>query len=146
MNRERKRELTRFISVGLTANGIDYAILNTLSFVFGAPLLLANIVSATLSSIVSYKLQKKIVFHDRMHGRFWTLALYAAIIGFGVVAIQSVAIHVMHAVLSEWFHPAIALNLAKAGASFLAFLWNYSMVRRFIFVTKAEVKDSRTEQ
>ena len=126
------------MSVGMTANVVDYTILNILSFALGWPIWAANTVSATLSSVVSYRLNKRIVFHDRMHGRVRTLVVYALIIAFGVVVIQAIFIHIFYDLLSGWLHAVIALNIAKAGASFLAFLWNYTMMRRFVFVTKSE--------
>jgi putative flippase GtrA len=34
----------------------------------------------------------------------------------------------------------IAINVAKIGASLIAALWNFFMLRRFVFVTKEEAK------
>ena len=156
MTKDQHKDLGKFFLVGVVSTTFDYLLLNLLAVMAGLPLLLANSVAAPFSSFLSYKLNKKVVFEDRMHGRRKTLLLYVAIIGFGILVIQnallflledgiarSVAQVVMPLLdvvnLGSLSESTVAINVAKIGASLLAALWNFFMLRRFVFVTKEDV-------
>lgn len=157
MSQDQQKDLGKFFLVGVVATAFDYLLLNFFAVILGLPLLIANSISAPFSSFVSYKLNKRVVFEDRMHGRRKTLLLYVAIVGFGILVIQNSLLHVFENSLAisvaEAIKPAlefirlggiseqtIAINVSKIGASLIAALWNFFMLRRFVFVTKEEAK------
>ena len=159
MSHERKKEFGRFAFSGLIATAVDYTLLNFFAVLLGLPVLVANSISAPFSSFVSYKLNKNVVFRDRMHGRRKTALLYVAILGVGILVIQNSLLHIFYDTvtkdIAETIKPAfdavglaristdtIAINAAKVGASLIAALWNYFMVRRFVFVTHDEANEA----
>lgn len=153
MTQENQKEFGKFFLVGVVSTAFDYVLLNFFAVILGIPLLVANSISAPFSSYVSYKLNKRLVFEDRMHGQRKTLVLYVAIVAFGILVIQNSLLHVLQGsvaqTLAETVHPIIggslsvetlAINIAKVGASLIAALWNFFMLRRFVFVTKDDLK------
>lgn len=147
---------------GIIATTIDYVVLNLFASVFGFPAVIANTISGSISSVFSYKFNKNIVFHDRIHSRRKTFVLYVAIIGAGVLVIQNGVIHLSEDTwaldLAHWLHPTlqtiklgglsdevVGLNISKVVASLAAaWCWNYYMVRRFVFITKEEARAKKT--
>lgn len=155
MANEKRKEFGKFASVGLVATAVDYALLNAFAVLLGLPLLIANSLSAPFSSFVSYKLNKHVVFEDRQHGRRKTLFLYVAILATGILVIQNTLLYVLNATAAsaaaEFVRPiltdngvaapstqTIAINLAKVGALAVAAIWNYVLLRRFVFITSDE--------
>lgn len=158
MNHEQQKDLGKFFLVGVVATAFDYVLLNFFAIILGLPLLIANSISAPFSSFVSYKLNKRVVFEDRMHGQRKTLLLYVAIVGFGILVIQNTLLHFLEGSaarsltdtvlpLLEFIHlgdikeQAVTINIAKVGASLIAALWNFYMLRHFVFVTKDDIKN-----
>ncbi|MEO5499080.1 MAG: GtrA family protein [Candidatus Saccharimonadales bacterium] len=153
MTQENQKEFGKFFLVGVVSTVFDYLLLNFFAVILGIPLLVSNSISAPFSSYVSYKLNKKLVFEDRMHGQRKTLILYAAIVAFGILVIQNSLLHVLQGsvalTLAETINPilggslsteTLAINIAKVCASLIAALWNFFMLRRFVFVTKDDLK------
>lgn len=155
MTKDQQKDLGKFFLVGVVSTTFDYLLLNILAVIAGLPLLLANSIAAPFSSFLSYKLNKKVVFEDRMHGRRKTLLLYVAIIGFGILVIQNSLLFVLERGIAQTLaqgvmplleavrlggldESTVAINIAKVGASLLAALWNFFMLRRFVFVTKED--------
>lgn len=159
MTKDQQKDLGKFFLVGVVSTAFDYILLNILAVIMGFPLLIANSIAAPFSSFLSYKLNKRVVFEDRMHGKRKTLVLYAAIIGFGILVIQNSLLHILEGGLAqtvaEWLTPilnsaglgmlsesVVAINVAKIGASLLAALWNFFMLRRYVFVTSEDPETS----
>lgn len=154
MSERTQKDLGKFFLVGVVSTALDYLLLNAFAVWLKLPLVLANSISAPFSSYVSYKLNKRVVFEDRMHGQRKTLLLYVAIVGTGVFVIQNSLLHIFEPSvarsIAEAVEPTldnigirvstdtIAINVAKIGASLLAALWNFYMLRRFVFVTKEQ--------
>jgi putative flippase GtrA len=158
MAHEKKKEFGKFASVGIVSTAADYALLNLFAVLLGLPLLVANSISAPFSSFLSYKLNKHVVFEDRMHGRRKTLLLYVAIVATSILIIQNTLLYVLNHTIADdaarMIRPlltdvglampsvqTIGLNLAKIGASAIAALWNFYLLRRFVFVTKEDTDD-----
>lgn len=152
MKKYRIREIGQFMGVGLVATLLDYSLLNFFAVGMKLPVLVANSISAPISSFVSYKLNKRVVFEDRMHGRRKTLVLYAVILGIGILLIQNLLIHlfagrfsdsIAHTIkpivdmvgLSSLSERTVSINIAKMLASLFSAAWNYYMLRRFVFIT-----------
>lgn len=158
MSTEQQKDLGKFFLVGVVATVFDYVLLNFLAVFIGLPLLVANSIAAPFSSFVSYILNRRVVFEGRMHGKRKTLVLYVSIIGFGILVIQNTLLHLFEGsiapVVAEAIMPAldaiglgylsestVAINIAKIGASLIAALWNFFMLRKFVFVTKDDLKN-----
>jgi putative flippase GtrA len=138
-----KREFKRFTLVGFTATVIDYGILNLFTQVFGFPIVLSNMVSASVSSLYSYTLNRKVVFNSIAHGERRSLALYAISLLISILIIQNTIIFIFGRGLTEsWFEALgatghvkdlLAVNLAKVFAGLATMVWNFTVQRRFVF-------------
>lgn len=150
-----KKEAKKFSFVGIVATIIDYTILNIGTVIFRLPLVGVNVVSTTLASIVSYKLNKHVVFEGQRHSRKKTLALYVFVIGTGIYIIQNVILYLIGhkfdapttAALSaleqiglpDFNERFVSTNLAKVCASSAAAVWNYIMLRKYVFLPESHV-------
>lgn len=138
-----KREFKRFTLVGFTATVMDYGILNLLTQVFGAPVVLSNIVSASVSSLYSYILNRKVVFKSIAHGERKSLILYATFLLISILIIQTSVIGIFgHGITESWYEALgvsgqlkdiLAVNTAKVMAGVCTAIWNFYTQRRFVF-------------
>lgn len=138
-----KREFGRFTIVGFTATLMDYGILNLLTVVIGAPILFANIVSASVSSLYSYILNRKVVFKSIARGERKSLLLYIGSLIISILVIQSAVIGVLgHGITQSWYdglgvtgtwNDILATNTAKIIAGCFSVGWNFYTQRRFVF-------------
>lgn len=138
-----KREFKRFSLVGFTATALDYGILNVLTHFFGVPIIVANIISTSTSSLYSYLLNRKVVFKDIAHGERKTLALYIGSLIISIFVIQTAVIAILgHGVTASWYEglnisdemkDLLAINTAKVIAGFISMGWNFYIQRRFVF-------------
>jgi putative flippase GtrA len=143
-----KREFKRFTLVGFTATVMDYGILNLLAHFIGAPIVLANIVSASVSSLYSYILNRKVVFKSIAHGERKSLALYVLSLLVSIFVIQSAVITVFGRGLTEQWYEAfglsgqlkelLAINTAKVMAGLASVGWNFYIQRRFVFRSNSQ--------
>lgn len=138
-----KREFKRFTLVGFSATVMDYGILNFLSQIVGVPLILSNIVSASVSSLYSYILNRKVVFKSIAHGERKSLLLYAGSLLISILVIQSSVIGIFgHGITEGWYEAlgvngqlkeVLAINTAKVMAGVCTAIWNFYTQRRFVF-------------
>ncbi|MES2876696.1 MAG: GtrA family protein [Patescibacteria group bacterium] len=143
-----QREFKRFTLVGFSATVMDYGILNLLAHVFGVPIVFANIVSASTSSLYSYILNRKVVFNSIAHGERRSLLLYALSLLVSIFVIQSTVIAIFGRGLTEqWYETLgisgqmkelLALNTAKVIAGLCSIGWNFYMQRRFVFRSNSQ--------
>lgn len=143
-----KREFKRFTLVGFTATVIDYGILNLLTQLFGVPIVAANVVSASVSSLYSYILNRKVVFSSIAHGERKSLALYVLSLVVSIVIIQSGIIALLGRGVTEGWYESLgasgqlkdllATNTAKVIAGFGTLLWNFYIQRRFVFQSSSQ--------
>ncbi|MDQ5932303.1 MAG: hypothetical protein QG649_388 [Patescibacteria group bacterium] len=138
-----KREFKRFTVVGFTATLLDYGILNALTALAGLPIIGANIVSASVSSLYSYIVNRKVVFKSIAHGERKSLVLYIISLLISIFVIQSLVLAVVGRGLTEqWFEMVgatgqvkelLATNTAKVIAGLCSVGWNFYIQRRFVF-------------
>ncbi len=143
-----KREFRRFTLVGFTATVMDYGILNLLAVVFGFPLVMSNIVSASVSSLYSYTLNRKVVFKSIAHGERRSLLLYATSVLVSIFIIQSTVIAIFGHGLTEGWYEALgftgqwkellATNTAKVIAGLCSIGWNFYTQRKFVFRSNSQ--------
>ena len=138
-----KREFKRFTLVGFTATLLDYGILNALTQLAGLPIISANIVSASVSSLYSYILNRKVVFNSIAHGERKSLILYIISLLISIFVIQSAVLALVGHGLTEGWYAALgvdgqlkdilATNTAKVIAGLCSVGWNFYIQRRFVF-------------
>lgn len=143
-----KREFKRFTLVGFSATLMDYGILNLLSQVVGVPLILSNIVSASVSSLYSYILNRKVVFKSIAHGERKSLLLYVGSLLISILVIQSSVIGIFgHGITESWYEAlgvngqlkeVLAINTAKVMAGVCTAIWNFYTQRRFVFQSNSQ--------
>lgn len=142
-----KREFKRFTLVGFGATILDYGILNALTHLFGLPIVAANIVSASVSSLFSYILNRKVVFKSIAHGERKSLILYTVSVLISIFVIQTVVVALLGRGVAQGWYEAIgvsgatnellAINTAKFIAGMLGMGWNFYTQRRFVFTSNS---------
>lgn len=145
----------RFMTVGVANTIIDFTTLNLLVFVFDLNKILANTISVSIAMLISYGLNHKVVFRHKGTGHLKKLFLFILITAFGLFVLQNLTIYCL-AHLFTWpanvatsiihgigiTHPSkefITLNFAKAIATGVTMVWNYSMYKKFVFNDKDRV-------
>jgi putative flippase GtrA len=146
-----RKETKRFSLVGLIATTVDYTIYNVITGVFHGPLIIGNLASTSAASIVSFVLNREVVFDGTRHTKKrYTIMLYILIIAVSIYAIQSIVLYLVHRYVPGLGGSAGDLlaainihgisdrllqnNLAKVIASFTGAIWNFFMLRKFVFV------------
>lgn len=142
-----KREFKRFTLVGFTATLMDYGILNALTHFVGVPIVVANIISASVSSLYSYIMNRKVVFNSIAHGERKSLLLYVGSLIISILVLQSAVIAILgQGVTAQWYEAfgvtgqlkeLLATNTAKVIAGFFSLGWNFYVQRRFVFQSHA---------
>jgi putative flippase GtrA len=144
-----EKRLARFMCAGVFNTLFDTSILNVLVFVGHLPLLLANLISASISMTTSYFLNHHLVFRSRQHHSLSQFARFFAVTGIGILGIQSLVIygvthflHYQHMAVVDvvaalpFKHLTVAifdLNVAKILAVLTAMIWNFALYRLIIF-------------
>ena len=131
-----RHEKVRFILVGAVNTSIDFIVLFALVDLFGAPTIVANIVSTTVAVAVSYVLNKKAVFGDTDTHNVTQIALFVVVTLTGLWVLQGIII----AVLAPWLQTFVGKNIALFGAKLVATVfsltWNYLWYSRIVFKKK----------
>lgn len=151
------KEAGKFSFVGIIATAVDFTLLNLCTIWLGLPIIVANMISATISSGVSFLLNRQLTFNGQRHGNARTIIRYVLIVGISIYVIQNAILYLIghhlyggiDAVLDrmEHFgvphvsHVIVSNNIAKALAAWLASIWNFFMLRRFVFVPTEESED-----
>ncbi|HET8690154.1 MAG TPA: GtrA family protein [Candidatus Saccharimonadales bacterium] len=145
-----REEAGRFSFVGIIVTTFDFLLLNFLTLVLHMPLIGANLISATVSSILSFRLNKRLTFSGQRHGYARTIIRYVLIVGFSVYVIQDSVLYlvghkfdyttdvVLHAFenlgLLNLNDTVVNNNVAKVIAVWVASIWNFFMLRKYVFV------------
>jgi putative flippase GtrA len=150
-----KKETKRFGAVGFVATAVDYIIYNVITGLFHGPLIVGNVASTSIASVVSFLLNREVVFDGTRHDKKrYTITLYILIIAVSIYIIQSVVLYLTHQYLPglgrgiEHLLSSVGLhgisdrmlqnNIAKVFASFFGAIWNFFMLRKFVFVPLTE--------
>jgi putative flippase GtrA len=147
-------EVTRvgkFGLVGIFNTLLDFAIFNILSSKrIGFSKIKANICSVTVTMIVSFYLQRALVFGSGTTNPVQQAALFFLVTGFGLYVLQTIVIWAftkawdwplrwVHAIL-KFLHlnklmsdDFVLKNGAKVAATLVSLTWNYIMYKRIVF-------------
>ena len=150
-------KLTRFLVIGICNTLLDFILLNTMVFVLGFTVLLANTVSVCIGVTISYFLNHHIVFKKKHNPTVNIYLQFFLVTGLSIVIIQGITIsltsplytHIFNAIkvnvlpvyLSK-YEQKITLNLSKATAVVVGMVWNYLLYNKFIFVEKTAETNS----
>lgn len=145
-----KRQAGAFGVVGIINTLLDFSILNIGAFLFGLPIILANIISTSTALSFSYFANKKWVFNDnRAPLGKKSLALFIAITLIGLYGLQSIIIYTLTAWatlpleiavtiarglgITAFTDGFIAANTAKLIATIATTVWNFVLYKKFVF-------------
>ena len=148
MKRLFEHEKVRFVFAGGMNTGLDFFLLNTLVFLFGAMPLIANVLSVSIGIMISYVLNHYFVFRSEEKLSLKTFTLFFVITGFSSLIIQSAIIisfemffntefsHSIFFVRDIAENEFIELNIAKVIAVLIGMVWNFILYKHVIFKTK----------
>jgi putative flippase GtrA len=143
-------QVGRFGAVGILNTVLDFVIFNSLSSKRGFSKIKANVCSTTISMIVSFVLQRQIVFGVGTGNPLTQALLFFLVTGFGLYVLQNMVIYLL---VGRWKWPNRAVhivsnaihlgkrfsddfllkNAAKLLATIVSLIWNYLMYRRAVF-------------
>lgn len=146
-------QFVRFIFVGVVNTAVDLVVLNFLLFTSGqshskVALIVFNTMSASISALVSFVLNKHVVFRKKdtknhlvIYFILITLSglfiVQNTILGLIIDPLRSVSPHISDIINNiielRISADVLALNIAKLIASMATVIWNYFLYRRFIF-------------
>ncbi|HEY5805807.1 MAG TPA: GtrA family protein [Candidatus Saccharimonadales bacterium] len=135
----------RFIAVGLTNTAVDFAFFNLGILVFGLVPAFASIFSTSIAMMVSFLLNKKVVFKAEGKVLSRQLPSFLAVTIFTQWFVQAVVITGGVALLEAFFRAInyndsipswLAPNAAKVAAIAIGAVTNYMLYSRWVFRKK----------
>lgn len=127
------KEVAKYSFAGIVSTIVDYGVLNLLLVVFHVPLIPANLVSTTVGGVVSYKLDKKVVFEGRQHSRKKSVMLFILINASAIYGVQSLVLWLVVPHLDFLGSEIVRSNVAKIIANIIGGVWAYLLLRTFVF-------------
>jgi putative flippase GtrA len=151
------KKLARFLMIGVCNTSVDLAILNCLVFFAHFPAIVANLISASISTTTSYFLNHHFVFRSKEKHSLKLFGRFFAVTGVGILGIQSLVIYIVthllkpHHILvqniinsihiSSLSVKAFDLNVAKLTAVLIALIWNFMIYHFIVFKTPSNELD-----
>jgi putative flippase GtrA len=148
------KKLARFLVIGVCNTCIDLSILNTLVFFAHFPVIIANLISASISTSTSYFLNHHFVFRSKEKHSIRLFCRFFAVTGIGILGIQSLVIYIVTHLLkphytlvhnlinslhlSSFSVKAFDLNVAKLTAVLVALVWNFMIYHFVVFKTSSD--------
>ena len=139
----------RFVFIGLFNTLVDFSILNVLIFAFGLNKIVANTISVSIAMIISFLLNKFIVFRHNEKNNTIRFVKFIVITAFGLYVLQNVivflfihhivwpgllATNLIHWIgLKSFSEQFVTINFAKALATGVTMIWNYFLYKKFVF-------------
>lgn len=124
----------RFIVVGATNTGIDFAILFSLVNVVGMPIFFSNIISTSIALTFSFFANKTFTFKDTDKNSKKQIINFLSITLVGLWIIQPIIIWITAALLYyAQLDDNIVLLSGKLLATSVTLVWNYLLYRKFVF-------------
>ena len=143
------KQVGKFGAAGLLNTFIDFFIFNFCSKFLKLALLPSNTISTTIAMVVSFLVNRNVVFKDGDHSRVRQAVTFYAVTAFGLYVIQNGIIHVFAV---TWTQPLMAVihvlrnlgislfsdafyvnNGAKAIGTVASLTWNFIMYKRIVF-------------
>lgn len=148
-----EHEKIRFGVAGLANTGLDFVLLNTFVFIFGAFPILANAISVSIGISISYFLNHFFVFKSKIPVSFKKYVQFFCITGFSSLALQTLVIVLFTQLFESSFSRSLfilsgisgntflELNIAKIAAVLIGMIWNFMLYKYVIFRDKEEQAD-----
>ena len=137
----------RFGLIGGINTAVDIGLLFLFTNAFGAPKILANIISTSTAFIFSFFANKKFTF--KSHGKkniVREMILFTVITLFGLWVIQGTILYILVPMLENLnISKDLSLLAAKLIATVASLIWNYILYSRVVFKDK-ESTTSSSEQ
>lgn len=124
-----KQEKLRFGFVGVINTLVDFGLLFTLRYL-GLPSMTANFVSTSVAFILSFGLNKNVVFRAKGSDIRREVTLFIITTLFGLWVLQTIVITVVDLVAPT---SSISLFVGKVLATIVTICWNYIMYSRVVF-------------
>lgn len=132
-------QFLKFAVIGVINTGIDFLVLNLLSWITGINkgngLIPLNFISFTVAVINSYYLNKRWAFQDKTTGDggkkfsvFLIVSVVGALINTGIVRFVSTNVSPVLGIT-----PQLWLNVAKLFATGVGLIWNFIGYKLFVF-------------
>lgn len=138
--------VARFATVGVFNTLNDLLLLNIFVFVFGVKLLVANLISATISIIISYFLTHKIVFRSKERHNIRQFLKFFLVTGLSILAVQTLVIYLFQHTFTKHYLENLTnitltaqqikflqINVAKLVAVACGMVWNYVLYNYIVF-------------
>lgn len=131
-------QFSKFLAVGFLNTTIDFGVLNLLSLATGitSGLIIGgvNIPGFAVAVVNSYFWNKYWVFRDREGAVFSDAPRFLAVTGSAALLNSGVIAFITETSPSLFgLSPELTLNIVKAGATVLIFLWNFFGFKLFVF-------------
>ena len=146
LNRIWEYKVVRFFCVGCINTITDITILDILHFVFGVPILVGNLFSASIAITLSYFLNHSLVFRSKDERTFKAYLKFYAVTGISLLVSQTVILTILLHVftlqrLDSMFgllHTTELIKLlqvdgAKIVAVMVGMIWNYFFYHLVVF-------------
>ncbi len=124
-----KQEKLRFGVVGVINTLVDFGLLFTLRYL-GLPALTANLISTSVAFVLSFSLNKNVVFRTKGSDIQRELILFLITTLFGLWILQTLVISIVDLVTPP---TSISLFVGKVLATIVTICWNYIMYSRVVF-------------
>lgn len=144
----------RFICVGLINTFTDITLLNIFVLSFGFKLITANLMSASISIVLSYFLNHFIVFQNNHKLGIRPFLKFILITGVSVLLIQSLTIYILQHLFTlnilgsilamhgtRQFIKVLQINGAKIIAVMVGMVWNYMLYHIVVFRDNKDIVD-----
>lgn len=135
----------RFLLAGSANTLLDFALLNTVTLLFGLDVLVANTISVTVGITLSYLLNHYFVFRHPQRVSVRKFLQFFLVTGFSSLVIQNGIIYLFELLFDTRFGHSLlflgdsasnhflAINVAKAFAVFVGLIWNFLMYKFVVF-------------
>jgi putative flippase GtrA len=139
------KQQVRFLIAGCLNTGLDFLILNLLTFVAHLPQLAANTISVTVGICVSYLLNHFFVFLHPTPIRLGLFLKFFAVTGFSSLVLQNSIIFGFESFFNTRYGNSlllfagtegrafVAINIAKLVAVLIGLVWNFVMYKFVVF-------------
>jgi putative flippase GtrA len=122
-----------FAGIGATNTVIDFIILNVLSLVFGLPKIGANVISTSVTMVISFFANKKFTFKSNSKNYRREIVLFFVFTMIGLYIIQNLVISLLSLLLPTDLGEFWRLNIAKVLATGVSMVWNFITYKKFVF-------------
>lgn len=142
------QQVLRFIFFGAFSTAIDFAVLNLCLYIFHIPSMFANIISLSISLVVSYSITEKFIFRgEHKHSRRRKVIYFVVMTLVGQYGIQSGLFALLTSdplaqnaiasflapILGHLPFSVVAENVMKLFATLATGIWGFVLSRQLVF-------------